>query len=390
MKQSLIFSAVILSLCVMSCSDKVRPENPDNTENGGDEIHVPVYDWDRYASAAQASLENNFWREETGNYWIDNIHDDKTFYHYWQTAHAMETIMDAYERTGDDSYKERVRVVLARIRQSTGGRYTNQFYDDMAWMGIACLRAYDLFGEEEYMNAASVLWEDVQTGWVAPDGGMLWNKKPEDVSKRNSCTHWTVSDFAAKMYRHTARKADLDFALKVYKWAYGNLYDSVSGGAYGSSDNKSFLTYNQGVLIGSSINLYDITKRPVYRQVAEKCADFCINNDKFGKEGIWRDEGAKDDLNRNNGVFKGILCHYIKELVFSEHCARDKRKAYIQYMEQMGLTLYNAVGPDWLIAGGWTRAAGSGERIYLGCQLSGVVLMECNSAFSRKYPEYMQ
>ncbi|MGN0188648.1 MAG: glycoside hydrolase family 76 protein [Candidatus Cryptobacteroides sp.] len=382
MKFLLKFLPLTVLLAFIACSKQAAPENPGDD---GDDVSAPSYNWNKYASAAQASLEKNFWREETGNYWIDNIHDDKTFYHYWQTAHAMETIMDAYERTSDEFYRDRVRVILARIKQSTGGGYINNYYDDMSWMGIACLRAYDLFLEEEYLNAAGILWEDVQHGWVEPDGGMLWNKKAEDAGIRNSCTHWTVADFGARMYRHTKRKEDLEFASKVYRWAYENLYDSSLGGAFGSSTNKSFLTYNQGVLIGSSLNLYDITKRQTYRTAAEKCADFCIRNDKFGKEGIWRDEGAKDDLNKNNGVFKGILCHYLKEYICSEYCNPDKRKAYVQYMEQMGVTLYNAVGYDWLIPGDWTRCAKDSERIYLGCQLSGAILMECNYVFSKTF-----
>ena len=146
------FFILAAGLVLASCSEKAGGN--DGQENGNEAVRSD-YDWDEIAAEAQETLETYFWYADENFYWIDNIHDVSTFYHYWQTAHAMETLMDAYERTGNEFYADRVRTVLARIKQSTGGKYINQYYDDMAWMGMACLRAYDLFGEDEYMTAAS-------------------------------------------------------------------------------------------------------------------------------------------------------------------------------------------------------------------------------------------
>lgn len=385
------FFILAAGFVLASCSEKAGGK--DGQENGK-EIILSDYDWDEMAARAQETLETDFWYADENFYWIDNIHDVSTFYHYWQTAHAMETLMDAYERTGDDFYADRVRTVLARIKQSTGGKYINQYYDDMAWMGMACLRAYDLFGEDEYMIAATTLWEDVQGGWLGSDSGMLWNKIEADKDIRNACTHWTVACFAAQMYRKTGNGKDLTFALDVYKWANGNLYDSSTGGTFSSVDNRTFMTYNQGVLIGASLELYDITERKSYMDFALRCGDFCIRNDKFAKEGIWRNEGAGGDpagsLNRNNGIFKGILTHYMTDLIRSPYLDDTRRQSYIRFMEKQGVTLYEATKDRLLFPGDWTRAAEPGERIYLGCHLSGTILMECNAVYMKEYPEMLE
>ena len=378
-------------ICLASCSDSETTPDETGTENG---TIVSDYDWNEIADEAQNVLETDFWYSAENFYWIDNIHDVSTFYHYWQTAHAMETLMDAYERTGDEFYADRVRTVLARIKQSTGGKYINQYYDDMSWMGMACLRAYDLFGEEEYMNAATILWGDVQGGWLGSDSGMLWNKINADKDIRNACTHWTAACFAAQMYKRTNDSKDLKLALDIYRWANENLFDSATGGTYSSLDSKTFTTYNQGVLIGSSLELYDITRRQAYLDFATGCGNFCIKNDKFAKEGIWRNEGAGGDpagsLNQNNGVFKGILAHYMTKLIRSEYINDAIRQSYIRFMEMQGITLYEATSDRLLFPGDWRRAAEPGERIYLGCQLSGVILMECNAVYMREYPELLQ
>ena len=387
--------SILLSVCLLAaCGEKSGPDPEGTAPEGPNDKNVVVtslYPWSDIAQTAQDKLETAFWRSAPNNYYyIDNIQDDKTFDHYWVTAHAMETLLDAYVRKGNAFYKERVAVVLARIKQKEGGVYTTGFYDDMAWMGIACIRAYQLFNEQVYLDAANALLADLKNGWVGPDGGMLWNKRPADKDIRNACTLWTASCFAARMYLLQKRQEDLDFAQKVYVWAMSNLYNAELGATFSEIKSNTYMTYNQGVLIGSSLALYEATNQSSYLGYAVKCGDYCINNDNFGKEGIWRDEGATGELNKNNGIFKGILVHYMVDLVRSKNLPEAKRKAYIQYLESMAVTLYGATKHDYLIPGDWRRAADAGEKIYLGCQLSGVILFESIDTFFREYPSLLK
>ncbi|QNK59013.1 hypothetical protein [Paenibacillus sp. PAMC21692] len=52
-----------------------------------------------------------------------------------------------------------------------GGAFPNELYDDMEWMAIAWLRAYEATGIVRFKEAALLLWEDIQTGWNNHMGG---------------------------------------------------------------------------------------------------------------------------------------------------------------------------------------------------------------------------
>lgn len=360
------------------------------------------YAWGTIAGQGQNKLESDFWYSGPPSnrnfYLINNLKDTYTFYHYWVTAHAMETQMDAFERTGDVQYKTRVRVILDRIKLKEGNKYTTHFYDDMAWMGIACIRAYQLFNDGEYMVAARQLMADTKNGWVEPNGtepgGMLWNKNPEESSIRNSCTHWTVACFAARLYLQEGDASNLQFAQKVYDWSMQYLYNSTQKAVISKSHpdvSNAYVTYNQGVFIGSSLALYQITKTQDYLDKAIACADFCVDPAKtqMKENGIWRDEGKKDDLNSNNGIFKGILVHYFVDLIKSADLPVVKRSNYVQYLEIMGISLYNNTKHNFLFPGAWDRASYDNEKIYLGCQLSGIILLESMDFVLRNYPDLL-
>lgn len=361
------------------------------------------YDWSTFAKIGQEKLESDFWLpgppDNRNYYWTNDKHDDSTFYHYWVTAHAMETIMDAYERTGDLQYKARVRTMLDRIKLKEGGQYTTNFYDDMGWMGITCVRAYRLFNDEEYLVAAHQLLVDIKKGWVEPNGtepgGMLWNKNLAEKDTRNACTHWTVACFAARLYLLEGGDANLSFAQKVYNWSLQYLYNTTQKASISKSHPEiqyTYVTYNQGVLIGASLALFDITKDQNYLTKAIDCADFCIDPSKtqMKENGIWRNEGKKDDLNDNNGIFKGILVHYFVDLIKSSDLPIEKRTAYILYLEKMGISMINNTRQYYLFPGVWDRSITKDEKIYLGCQLSGVILLESMDLFLRKYPALLK
>ncbi len=194
------------------------------------------------------------------------------------------------------------------------------------------------------------------------------------------------------MYSETGRYADLEFANAVYQYALAHLYDPSTGATFDGLDATNvYLTYNQGVLIGSALMLYRHTGSNDYYNVAQKCADYCINNDRFASGGIWRNEGVGNDgaLNQNNGIFKGILVHYMTEFLHEEKVPENRRMAYIRFIENLAVTLYKATADTFLYGGGWDAAPEPGERIWLGCQLSGVILMEAVAVYADRYPDLL-
>ncbi|MGN6511666.1 MAG: glycoside hydrolase family 76 protein, partial [Chitinophaga sp.] len=132
--------------------------------------------WDKNADSSYVSLMGNFYNQ-SGKYYNENS-AGKTDFHYWRNAHALDVLLDAYLRTDDPEVKNRMDDLLEGMRVKNGNTYINHFYDDMEWMALACLRAYEATSDEKYKTTAELLWTDIKTGWDDTwGGGIYWNKE---------------------------------------------------------------------------------------------------------------------------------------------------------------------------------------------------------------------
>jgi predicted alpha-1,6-mannanase (GH76 family) len=57
--------------------------------------------------------------------------------------------------------------------------FLNGYYDDEGWWGLAWLNIYDLTQDNDYLNLATVIFNDIQGGWPTPCGGGIWWNKNE-------------------------------------------------------------------------------------------------------------------------------------------------------------------------------------------------------------------
>ena len=78
---------------------------------------------------------------------LDVVRSRFGFWHYWWHAHLLDLIVDAaiHRPTDDMAYDPALADVANRllrgIRLRNLGRWTNSYYDDMAWLGLAIERA---------------------------------------------------------------------------------------------------------------------------------------------------------------------------------------------------------------------------------------------------------
>ncbi|MGI9125318.1 MAG: fructose-bisphosphate aldolase, partial [Mycobacterium sp.] len=73
---------------------------------------------------------------------------DRTFgsWHYWWQAHLLDTLVDAQLRDPGPERVERIRRQILGHRTRNLGRWTNNYYDDMAWLALALERAGRIAG----------------------------------------------------------------------------------------------------------------------------------------------------------------------------------------------------------------------------------------------------
>ena len=79
--------------------------------------------------------------------------------HQWQDSEMFEIVLDAYETTQDPSYKEMFhQLYINFVDENRKNWLYNPFNDDITWTVIACVRAYLLFGTQEYLEVAKENW----------------------------------------------------------------------------------------------------------------------------------------------------------------------------------------------------------------------------------------
>jgi predicted alpha-1,6-mannanase (GH76 family) len=311
-----------------------------------------------------------------GNYFVQN-NAGNTNYNYWPQAHTMDVFTDAYLRTKNDIYKQRMKSLLNGTKIANGNKLQNDYYDDMEWLALATLRAYEATNDADYLAAATTLWTDIKTGVNNNQGGgIAWRKSQLDY--KNTPANAPAIIFAARLYRLQKNEADLTLAKQLYTWlkttlvdaSTGIVYDGINGDGDGKISYNKF-TYNQGVFIGAALEMYNVTGDAAYLADAVRNATATIKDLDISPGGLLKNEGQGD-----GGLFKGILVRYLTLLALKDDVAQTDRDAYVAFLKYNAETLF-AKGisrPDFMVSPDWkTKPSGSTD---LTTQISGVTTME--------------
>jgi predicted alpha-1,6-mannanase (GH76 family) len=329
-----------------------------------------------HAQWAEDMLITHYWNENANLMYnaYPYAKDRENQLNYWWKAHAVDAMMDAFERTADKSRTDRAeKLVKSIIRQN--GSLLNEFYDDMEWLALASLRLYDATGSETVKNYVLKLWADIKTAWWQDElGGMAWKKNQRE--NRNTCSNAPAAILAARLYQRFGNEEDLEWAQKIYDWQKKYLVNPDSGIVYDGlvltdkgvlNVNKNWIfTYGQGTYIGAAVELYKITGNKGYLADAEKTAAAALDYHISKEAGMMTDEGKGD-----GAMFKGILIRYLTNLY--EVGGNERIKEMI-YHNADALLAKGSVKEDGLFGPAWDRPPQ--QPVDLTAQLSGVFLLE--------------
>ena len=91
-----------------------------------------VLGWSARATAAQDALVTCFWNQDTRLFRTAHPADPSAkHWHYWWQAHAIDALVDGYERTRDESLPTRALELWQGV-QERNSAVTNDYYDRLS------------------------------------------------------------------------------------------------------------------------------------------------------------------------------------------------------------------------------------------------------------------
>jgi predicted alpha-1,6-mannanase (GH76 family) len=219
-------------------------------------------------------------------------------WHYWWQAHLLDCLVDAQVR---DPQPERKLAIERQIRGHhwrNTGRWTNDYYDDMAWLALALERAGSQAGVEQ-PKALDKLIEQFLNSWVPEDGGGIpWRKQDQFF---NAPANGPAGIFLARYDR-------LRRAQQMADWIDETLIDPdthlVFDGIKGGSMVRAQYTYCQGVVLGLEVELAARTQDGRHAERVHRLVKAVRDN--MAPKGVIQGAGGGD-----GGLFDGILARYL-------------------------------------------------------------------------------
>ncbi|WP_435735997.1 GH92 family glycosyl hydrolase [Cellulosimicrobium sp. PMB13] len=251
---------------------------------------------------------------------------------WWNSAVATHTVIDYMSRTGDLSYLEQMDRTFERNKapfpagEMSGdellGNFTSRAIDDSAWWGLAWIAAYDLTGDEKYLDMAGVIGDYVHGYWDEStcDGGVWWDA---ERTYKNAVTNGLYVRLAAELHnRIDGDTTWLERSQTGWDWltASGmiNADGLVNDGLTADCRNNggTVWSYNQGLAIGAGLELHRATGDAEPLATAQRLADAALASDALVVDGVLTEScDALDRTCDDNGKqFKGVFMRYFMDL----------------------------------------------------------------------------
>ncbi|WP_067722371.1 glycoside hydrolase family 76 protein [Nocardia yamanashiensis] len=312
------------------------------------------------------------------------------FWHYWWQAHLLDVAVDAANRAPTPARHRRLWAVAQAIRMRNLSGWTNNYYDDMAWLAIALERAERTQNVTEVRGGLLALEKELLAGYVPEYHAVPWRKQSDFY---NAPANGPTGILLARLGRYAlaAEIADfIDDSLRDKET--GLIFDGIHLPA-GEVETPVY-SYCQGVTLGLETELAVHTGEPRHAERAVRL--IAAVNEHFVAGGVVKGESGGD-----GGLFNGILIRYLGLAAVmlpgdgDEHVEARRTAATIirdsataaweNRLEVEGEPLF---GPDWkrparlpglagagALEGGSVTGSRSPERD-LSVQLSGWMLME--------------
>ena len=204
---------------------------------------------------------------------------------WWGDAEMFEIVLDALETTGDQQYATMFDNLYTNFIARNKSKWYqkgvdgyNEYNDDIAWMCIACIRAYLLTGLSKYKTTAKTNFDGM---FARADcyGNDLLQWKHNSGQGTNSCINGPAAVCACYLAIAQADTSYYQKARKTYMAERGKLFEMSGGKPTGkvwdsydqATGNYNYWasTYNQGTNLGAAIMLYNHYGEKMFKDDAD-------------------------------------------------------------------------------------------------------------------------
>ena len=254
---------------------------------------------------------------------------------WWNCANALTALVQHSQRTGNRRYLPVIETTFGRAQRVNPG-FSNDYYDDDGWWALAWIAAFDLIGEDKYLDLARKLFAGMTAGWDDTCSGGLWWTRTKTY--KNAIPNELFMLTAGRLHQRRTdprRRASgyLDWALREWEWfsasgligPAGLVNDGLTANC--ANNGGTAWTYNQGVIIGGLTALHEITGDGGYLRQAEAIAAAALR-DLTVPPGILAEPGGQPAAGRARRLagagrpgkqsdrpqFKGIFVRNLYEL----------------------------------------------------------------------------
>ncbi|KAJ6648380.1 Mannan endo-1,6-alpha-mannosidase DCW1 [Pseudolycoriella hygida] len=241
---------------------------------------------------------------------------------WWNSANALTAIIDYTKYTEKTTYSYAIDGTFENNKNAEDGNFTNFYIDDTLWWGLAWVGAYDVTGNEKYLEMAKI---DADYSYEYKDGicggGLWWTV---ERGYKNAIPNELFIKLAAALHNRVPGDSKyLSQAIEVWNWFRSsgmfNSENLINDGLDSNCKNNGQVTwsYNQGVIIGGLVELFKGTADQNYINEAKSIADAVIRSTSLNPNGVLFDYGCEQgngDCGNDGPSFKGIFNRNLGEL----------------------------------------------------------------------------
>jgi predicted alpha-1,6-mannanase (GH76 family) len=288
---------------------------------------------------------------------------------FWRQAEMLEVVEDACARSHSATHRRMIGELRAGITARFGRDWLRDHYnDDVVWMVIAWLRAYELTGDRSYRDQARREFDGIyaRAHDAALGGGLWWTTSEHE---KNACVNGPAAIAACLLARDLRSAAYLRKARALFAWLAATLYDPDDGAVYdkvsrdGAVDHATY-TYNQGTFIGAADLLDRATGLSIYRRRATLTLEF--TRDRLTAGDILASEGSGGC----GGSFKGIFARWASRFVVHHGLT-----GYTTWLDENADAAWSQRDTRGLMGEDWSRPTPSGTLQSSDCS-SAVALLQ--------------